>query len=90
MTAYGEANKLPIWAPRLKRALIQRAYRKTPINGYCPGPEPFWAKAPVHDLEKIEELLFYFQVTCLAFLSKLDKMTRMDFETNVTIATLQA
>ena len=90
LTAYGEANKLPIWAPRLKRALIQRAYRKTPINGYCPGPEPFWAKASDADLEKIEQLLFYFQVTCLAFLSKLDKMTRMDFETNVTIATLQA
>ena len=52
LTAYAEANKLPIWAPRMKRALIQRAYRKQPTHGFCPGPEALWGKAPPRSIAR--------------------------------------
>ena len=44
LSAYGAVNRLPIWAVRVKVALIQRAYRKDPQNLYCPNPEQFWGK----------------------------------------------
>ncbi len=43
--AFAEANKLPLTAPRVKNAMIMRAYRKTPAMKYCPSPEAAWGKA---------------------------------------------
>ena len=44
LNAFTMINKIPIQYPRLKVALLKRAYFKTPVYGYCPSPEAGWAK----------------------------------------------
>ena len=63
LSAFGEANKLPPWAPRLKVMLIQRALRKEPVGTFCPNPEASWGRCTDHDIAKLEALLHYFQVS---------------------------
>ena len=88
LTAFGEANKVALWAPRLKVMLIKRALRKEPTGTYCPNPESSWGKMADSDTQKIEELLHYFQVTCKEALEACepDPVRQMAFQANVGIA----
>ena len=44
MAAFTAINRLPEDCPRIKVALIKRAYRKNPQYGFCPSPESLWAR----------------------------------------------
>ena len=44
--AFGVVNKLDPKFPRVKLAVIKRAYRKTPAGGWCPNPEGVWHAVP--------------------------------------------
>ena len=90
LSAFGEANKLPSWAPRTKVAVIQRSYRKEPVRGACPNPEPAWGKAWHSDLEKIEHVLFYYQVTCAEVVGMMAPVAAMAFQANVAIASAES
>ena len=64
LCAFAEVNKIPAQFPRTKVAVLKRAYRETPKNGFCPNPEPAWAKVPEDRLTSLEQLLQYFHTRC--------------------------
>ena len=64
LQAFAEVNKLPLQVPRVKVAMVMRAYRKPPNKCWCPAPEPTWANRDIRSLEKLEAVLHYLQRTC--------------------------
>ena len=61
-SAFGVVNKLPDKFPRVKIAVIKRAYwRKVPdvTNAWCNNPEAQWAAVAEHFLGYAEDLLLY-------------------------------
>jgi hypothetical protein len=44
LSAFTETNKIPPSCPRVKIAVLKRAYRKKPVHGICPAPEALWGK----------------------------------------------
>ena len=63
-TAFGFANKVPENCPLVKIALIKRAFRKKPTNGFCPSPEADWGKYEPIQVRDLEALLRFFHGTC--------------------------
>ena len=60
--AFGIVSKLHDKFPRLKIAIIKRAYWKTPPDPkqcFCSNPENSWSQLPKAVLQSIEELLLY-------------------------------
>ena len=60
--AFGVVNKLQDQFPRVKVAIIKRAYwRKVPDpkNAWCNNPEAAWTAVPASFLSKAEDLLHY-------------------------------
>ena len=55
--AFGVVNKLNAKFPRVKIAVIKRAYRKTPAGGWCPNPEGAWLAVSEQILQIAEDLL---------------------------------
>ena len=64
LCAFAEVNKIPAQFPRTKVAVLKRAYRETPKNGFCPNPETAWARVPEDRLTSLEQLLQYFHTRC--------------------------
>jgi len=62
LSAFGVVNRVSEMAPWVKISLIKRAWRKKPVNGFCPSPEPLWADVKWDRLEKLEEVLRFFHV----------------------------
>ena len=62
-SAFAVVNKINHDFPLSRVAVIKRAYRKKPTNGFCPNPESKWAEIETGNLEKLEQLLFYFHET---------------------------
>ena len=61
-SAFGVVNKLPVKCPRVKIAIIKRAYWKKPPDPktcWCSNPEPAWAAVAAPILERAEDLLLY-------------------------------
>ena len=90
LSGFAVANKLPSWAPRTKIAIIQRSYRKNPTGGLCPDPETMWSKLPTCDIEKIEEMLYYYQVACDSLWKTWEPGKSQEFLANVAIAAADA
>ena len=90
LAAFQTVNKLPVWAPRTKNAIIMRAYRKPPSNTYCPLPEAFWRSSADADIEKLEQILLFYQKTCKYVLDKNTAVAAMAFQSNVAIAAVDA
>ena len=44
LSAFTEINKIPTSCPRVKIAVLKRAYRKKPVHGICPAPEAWCGK----------------------------------------------
>ena len=42
LQAFAEVNNVPLQYPRVKIAMLMRAYRKPPNRTWCPPPEPAW------------------------------------------------
>ena len=90
LQAFAVVNRLPLWAPRTKNAILMRAYRNSPTNTFCPNPEHSWRNSEASDIEKLEHLLFFYQKTCKYVLDKEDAVTAMAFQSNVSIAVADA
>ena len=90
LSAFAEANKIPVWAPRTKVAVIQRAYRKTPSRTICPNPEAAWGRAAGVEVELIEQVLCYYQAECKDIVGALGPVQSLAFLANVGIASTEA
>ena len=64
LAAFAEVNKLPLTVPRVKLAMLMRAYRKPPQRGWCPTPEAAWATREATSLQHLEAVLHFFHSTC--------------------------
>ena len=71
---------LAVWA---RMAVIKRAYRKEPNNGYCPNPEPVWGDFIWAQLQFLEELLRFFHVCCIEYTSKMEPQSRIKLLGNI-------
>ena len=60
LQSFGKLNLIPDQFPWTKIAVLKRAYRQQPFNGYCPAPESTWGKMTHKALQAMEELLRFF------------------------------
>ena len=81
---------MPDMANWVKVAILERAYRKKPTAGYCPGPEPVWRHFSWKALEPLEEMLRYFHVGSKALLSLMKPQSRIALLANMDIAAAEA
>lgn len=88
--AFGVANKMCKHAIWTKIAVMKRAYRKPPVNGYCPSPESAWGTYKWDDLESLEDVLRFFHVTCEPQLRNIPPQSRIKLLANVDVAATDA
>ena len=89
-SAFGSANKVPENCPLVKLALIKRAFRKKPANGYCPSPEQDWGKyEPLH-VRDLEALLRFFHGNCMSVLDEMTPQSRSKMLANIDLACTEA
>ena len=70
-SAFAVANKIFQQAPWTKIAVIKRACRNKPTNGFCPSPETAWGDFEWDHLQKFQELLRFLHGACKPWLDKL-------------------
>ena len=92
LNAFTTVNKIDNRCPRVKVAVLKRAYRKTPSYGYCPSPEPSWCLKTFAELEPLENVLHYFHVEAKAAVADLfvGDNERHQFLANVDCAATEA
>ena len=88
--AFGVINKMCDSAPWAKMAVIKRAYRKEPQNGFCPSPESAWGDFKSAQMQLLEELLRFFHVSCSEYTSSMQPQSRIKFLANVDIKASEA
>ena len=89
--AFAEVNKVDRQYPRTKLAMLKRAYRKNPTNGFCPSPEPCFQKADFDCLSKFEQLLHFFHVEAAAAVAAFgDSHKQHALLANVDVAVAEA
>ena len=65
LQAFAEVNKVDLAFPRVKIAMLIRAYRKQPNITWCPLPETAWfSVAKRQTTHKLDAVLHYFQSLC--------------------------
>lgn len=89
-SAFASANAISEQAPWTKIAVIKRAYRKKPHNGYCPSPETTWGAFDWSHLESLEALLRFIHVTCKPALGRLEPQSRLTFLANFDVGAADA
>ena len=89
-SAFAVLNKMCPQAVWSKVAVVKRAYRKKPINGFCPSPEPSWGECSWDKLEKLEELLRFFHGSCKGIVDKMQPQSRIQLLGNIDIAAAEA
>jgi hypothetical protein len=60
LSAFSVIIRIPSRFQWVRIAMLKRAYRKTPLNGYCANPEPGWTDFGEESLEKLEDMLRFF------------------------------
>ena len=91
LSAFAVVNKIDKRCPRIKVALLKRAYKKTPSYGFCPSPEAAWASKLFEELEPLENVLHYFHVEAKAAVAAiLDDTQQHTFLANVDCAATEA
>ena len=64
LAAFREVNKIANKFPRAKISIIKRAYCLAPNkDGFCPPPEGLWGRIKQEEMEKLETLLRYWDLT---------------------------
>ena len=87
LQAFAEVNKVPLQFPRVKIAMLMRAYRKPPSRTWCPLPEAAWTcVAKQRELSKLEAVLRYFQCTCKPAVAGMASLTWAALSANVACA----
>ena len=90
-SAFAAANKICEQAPWSKIAVMKRAYRKKPVNGFCPCPEQMWGDFEwTGGLQLLEDLLRFFHGTCASYLAKLSPQSRQKLLANIDVAAADA
>lgn len=60
LSAFADMNKLPVNVPWVKVAILIRAYRREPIKGWCPSPEPQWKNMSAPALGALQTMLSWW------------------------------
>ena len=90
LNAFSLVNKLGDGLPRCKNGILMRAYRQKPSQTYVPTPEASWARQSRPDLEKLEALLYFFEVLCKPTLERLSDQERAELLANTAVAATDA
>ena len=91
LQAFAEVNKVPLQFPRVKIAMLMRAYRKPPNRTWCPPPEPTWASTSKEkSLSRLEAVLRYFQCTCKPAVAGMPPLKWAALAANVACAAAEA
>ena len=91
LQAFAEVNKVDLAYPRVKIAMLMRAYRKPPNRGWCPPPETTWTStAKTQSLYKLERVLRYFQVTCKPAVAGMPPLRWATLSSNVACVAAEA
>ena len=85
-SAFAVINKMCETAPLAKIAALKRAWRKTPVNGFCPSPETAWGDWKWSDVRILEELLRFFHGSCKEAIAAMAVTDGVKFLGNVDIA----
>jgi hypothetical protein len=88
--AFANANLIPDECPLIKVALIKRAYRKKPNNGFCPSPEADWGKYPKTELKDLEDLLRFFHRNCSDVFANMTTQSRGKMLGNIDVTCTDA
>ena len=91
LQAFAEVNKVPLQFPRVKIAMLMRAYRKPPNRTWCPPPETVWTSGTkVWTLYKLEAVLRYFQCTCKPAVAGMQSLMSALLTAKVAVAAADA
>ena len=88
--AFAVVNKMHAQAVLSRTAVIKRAYRSKPTNGFCPSPESRWAEFSWSHLQLLEELLRFFHVSCKGVLADLPPQSRIALLGNIDVVAAEA
>jgi hypothetical protein len=89
-SAFAVINKMCERAVWSKVAVVKRAYRKPPINGFCPSPEISWGDYGWDHMQKLEDILRFFHGSCKSLVDKLKPHSRIQLLGNIDIAATEA
>ena len=82
---------MPLQFPRVKIAMLMRAYRKPPNRTWCPPPEPAWnQQAKTYAMPKLEAVLHYFQWSCKPAVAGMQSWKLAALTANVACAAADA
>jgi len=90
LSAFGVINQMPKNARWSSVAVLKRAYRKPPTNGFCPNPEHIWSKCKPEQIEPMEDLLRFLHVECKGYTDKLPPQSRDKAMADADIAIAEA
>ena len=91
LQAFAEVNRVPLQYPRVKIAMLMRAYRKPPNRTWCPPPEPAWNQQhKTYAMAKLEAVLHYFQSTCKPAVAGMPPLRWVQLSANVACAAAEA
>ena len=91
LQAFAEVNKVGLEFPRVKVAMLMRAYRKPPNRTWCPPPETTWTSSTKgQSLTKLEAVLRYFQCTCKPAVAGMQPLKWVALTANVACAAADA
>ena len=89
-SAFTAVNNMCAEAVWSRMAVVKRAYRKQPTLGFCPSPETARGAIRWTSLQRLEELLRFFHVSCKDSVDKLTPQSRIQLMGNVDIAAAEA
>ena len=84
-SAFAVINKMCEQAVWSRIAVVKRAYRSKPHNGFCPNPEQAWRSYSWAHLQKLEDMLRFFHGACKDMLDKLTAQSRIKLLANIDI-----
>ena len=85
-SAFAVVNKMCENCPLSKVAVLKRSYRKPPVSGFVPNPEPGWGDCKWQHLRILEELLRFFHAACKDDVVKMEVKSQVKFWGNVDTA----
>ncbi len=84
-------NDMPLKYPRAKVAVFKLTYKGIPTLGYVKSPDVWWTKVKHELLDKLEQALHYFHITCKASVEALpSEFDRSAFLGSVDVSLAQA
>jgi len=90
LSAFSVINKMCEEAVWSRVAVIKRAYRKQPTNGYCASPEKEWGDFRLSQLQILEDMLRFFHVSCKDIIDGLTPQLRIQLCGNVDTQAAEA